>query len=219
MTESSAPARLHYVHDPMCSWCWGFRPAWQRVRAGLPDGVELIRRVGGLAPDSEEPMPEEMRQGLQQTWRRIQQQIPGTGFNFDFWTRNTPRRSTYPACRAVIAARRLGGDDADERMTLGIQQAYYLQARNPSDRPVLADIAASIGLDRADFDALMDSAEIDDLLRRELAEVRALGIDSFPGLRIEKNGIAAHLPIAYTDPKHLLRQIGDFLEQSHGQHV
>ncbi len=203
----------------MCSWCWGFRPTWQKVREGLPDELQLIRRVGGLAPDSDEPMAPEMREGLQQTWRRIQQKIPGTEFNFDFWTRNTPRRATFPACRAVIAARRLGGDAADEAMTHGIQKAYYLEARNPSDRPVLADIAAAIGLDREAFEALMDSPQIDRLLHQELAEVRALGIGSFPSLRIEKDGLAAHLPIAYTDPDHLLRQIGDFLEQPYGQHV
>jgi putative protein-disulfide isomerase len=203
----------------MCSWCWGFRPAWQRLRESLPDELQLIRRVGGLAPDSDLPMPEEMRQGLQQTWRRIQRKIPGTEFNFDFWTRNIPRRSTYPACRAVIAARRLGGDDADERMTHGIQQAYYLQARNPADRPVLADIAESVGLDRDAFETLMDDPGTDRLLQQELAEVRALGIDSFPSLRIEKNGLAAHLPIDYNDPDHLLRQIRGFLDQPHGAHA
>jgi len=219
MNPTPRTPRLHYVHDPMCSWCWGFRPTWQRLREKLPGELRLIRRVGGLAPDSDLPMPEEMRQGLQQTWRRIQQKIPGTEFNFDFWTRNTPRRSTYPACRAVIAARRLGGDDADERMTHGIQQAYYLQARNPADRPVLADIAESVGLDRDAFEALMDDPEIDRLLQQELAEVRALGIDSFPSLRIEKNGLAAHLPIDYNDPGHLLRQIRDFLEQPYGTHA
>ncbi len=219
MNPSPETARLHYVHDPMCSWCWGFRPVWDTVEHNLPDGVRVIRRVGGLAPDSDAPMPEEMRQGLQQTWRRIQQRIPGTEFNFDFWTRNTPRRSTWPACRAVIAARKLGGDAADRAMTLGIQQAYYLQARNPSDRDVLADIAEATGLDRMAFESLMDGPEIHRLLADELAEVRALGIDSFPSLRIEKDGRAVHLPIDYTDPGHLLHSIEAFLEHPYGQHV
>ena len=196
----------------MCSWCWGFRPVWERVRSRLPEGLEVIRRVGGLAPDSDEPMPEEMRQFLQQTWRRIQQRIPGTEFNFDFWRRNTPRRSTWPACRAVIAARRMGGDAADERMTHGIQKAYYLEARNPSDRPVLADIAEETGLDREAFEAWMNGPEIETLLQRELAGVRALGIDGFPSLRIEKDGFAAHLPIDYNHPETLLRAIREFLE-------
>ncbi|MCP4060185.1 MAG: DsbA family protein, partial [Pseudoalteromonas sp.] len=20
--------KLIYVHDPMCSWCWGYKPTW-----------------------------------------------------------------------------------------------------------------------------------------------------------------------------------------------
>ncbi|MFT6977114.1 MAG: putative protein-disulfide isomerase, partial [Shewanella psychromarinicola] len=22
---------LYYVHDPMCSWCWGYRPTWDTL--------------------------------------------------------------------------------------------------------------------------------------------------------------------------------------------
>ena len=136
-----AEARLYYVHDPMCSWCWGFRPVWLELKQTLPEELQLLSLVGGLAADCDEPMPQALRDKLQATWRRIQQVIPGTGFNFDFWRDNTPRRSTYPACRAVIAARELA-DKADQ-MTHAIQQAYYLQARNPSDQETLVDTSGS----------------------------------------------------------------------------
>ena len=85
-------------------------------------------------------MAPQMREYLQQTWRRIQQRIPGSQFNFDFWTSCEPRRSTWPACRAVIAAREQGAEN-DERMTRAIQEAYYLRARNPSDEAVLVTLA------------------------------------------------------------------------------
>ena len=131
---------LVYVHDPMCSWCWGFEPTRHAIVAGLPADTRVWRLLGGLAPDSEQPMPEPMRAALQQTWRRIEEMIPGTRFNFDFWTNNTPRRSTYPANRAVIAAR-LQGEACDSKMTGAIQRAYYLEARNPSDDSTLASRA------------------------------------------------------------------------------
>ena len=39
---------LTYVHDPMCSWCYAFRPVWEAVVSGLPDEVQLlmVRREG-----------------------------------------------------------------------------------------------------------------------------------------------------------------------------
>ncbi|HSG65339.1 MAG TPA: DsbA family protein, partial [Gammaproteobacteria bacterium] len=88
-------ATLHYIHDPMCSWCYAFAPVWERIQAALPANVRVEYVLGGLAPDTDEPMPAPMRDHIQQTWNRIRAAVPGTVFNFDFWTRGTPRRATY----------------------------------------------------------------------------------------------------------------------------
>ncbi len=198
-------ARLYYVHDPMCSWCWGFRPVWQQVMQQLPADLQLVSWVGGLAPDSDEPMPQELRHKLQATWQRIQQVIPGTEFNFDFWRDNTPRRSTYPACRAVIVARELA-DQADE-MTYAIQQAYYLQAKNPSDLETLVDCALAIGIQREAFIASMTSARIDQLFQRELQQVAAIGVNSFPSIVLEMAGRHHDIKIDYNSASNLLASI------------
>ena len=96
-------ATLYFYHDPMCSWCWGYRPVSDRLAASLPDNVRLVKIVGGLAADSAEPMPQNLLDGLPNAWQKIHDLL-GTEFNFDFWTKCKPRRSTYPACRAVLAA-------------------------------------------------------------------------------------------------------------------
>jgi len=44
--------RLYYFHDPMCSWCWAFRPLWNEIVTGLPENVFAQRILGGLAPDN-----------------------------------------------------------------------------------------------------------------------------------------------------------------------
>ena len=91
--------------------------------------------LGGLAKDSDEPMPTQTRSYVIENWRRIEQTVPGTVFNYDFWQSCQPRRSTYPACRAVIAARQQGdpADKLDRAMAEAIQDAYYRRARNLSD--------------------------------------------------------------------------------------
>ncbi|WP_281561641.1 DsbA family protein [Thalassomonas sp. RHCl1] len=169
---------LYYVYDPMCSWCWGYRPTWQTLQEKLKTRVEIQYRLGGLAPDSDAPMPDEMQTFLQQTWHKISQQL-GTEFNFDFWSRCRPRRSTYPACRAVIIAREY---DKEQAMYLAIQQAYYLQAKNPSELDTLADIAATIGLDKAQFKEQLTSHDIEQKLTDEIAAARKLPIQGFPSL-------------------------------------
>jgi putative protein-disulfide isomerase len=206
MTEA-AQTTLFYVHDPMCSWCWGFEPTRAVLFEALDGRIAIRRLLGGLAPDSNAPMPEHMRLGLQHTWRRIQQVIPGTQFNFDFWTQCKPRRSTYPACRAVLAAR-LQGEEFDSRMSHRIQQAYYLEARNPSDDETLIELAGDVGLDIDRFARdLADPATRQKLLA-EIQRTRAMGIDSFPSLAVvDGTGRLTHIGLSYTDADAMLAQI------------
>ena len=197
---------LIYVHDPMCSWCWGFEPTRRKIFDALAGRMQIRRLVGGLAPDSDTPMPESMRVMLQQTWQRIEQTIPGTQFNFAFWQDCEPRRSTYPANRAVIAAREQG-DEFDQLMTGRIQHAYYLEAKNPSDNDTLIELAADIGLDQQTFAKSLVAESTQQQLLAEIQSARAMGIDSFPSLAVHKDGLLRPIGLNYTDPQAMLSQI------------
>jgi putative protein-disulfide isomerase len=197
---------LIYVHDPMCSWCWGFEPARQKIFTAITGQMQIRRMVGGLAPDSDVPMPEAMRSMLQQTWQRIEQMIPGTEFNFEFWQKCSPRRSTYPANRAVIAAREQG-DEFDSRMTARIQRAYYLEAKNPSDATTLIELATDIGLDADLFAASLVAESTQHKLITEIQATREMGIDSFPSLAVHKADGLRHIGLNYTDPETMIREI------------
>jgi len=48
---------LYYIHDPMCSWCWAFKSTWHKVLKELPSHINVYYLLGGLAPDSDLPMP------------------------------------------------------------------------------------------------------------------------------------------------------------------
>jgi putative protein-disulfide isomerase len=197
---------LIYVHDPMCSWCWGFADVYEQLLPKLPAEIVIRRLLGGLAPDSEVPMPESMQAMLQQTWHRIEAMIPGKQFNFEFWSKCTPRRSTYPACRAVIAAREQG-EQNDPIMTRAIQQAYYQQARNPSDHETLVKLAAEIGLDAKRFASQLLDEKTHQQLLDEIDSARSIGIDSFPSLMLEQNGRFTSILANYTNMDQILNQI------------
>ncbi len=207
---TSSPPKQHtlfYAHDPMCSWCWGFKPQWQKLKEALPDTVTTQYVLGGLAPDTNDPMPEPMQQMLQQTWHQITQTIPGTQFNHDFWSLNTPRRSTYPACRAVLAAQ-AQNDAFEEPMITAIQEAYYLHAQNPSDDTVLIKLADSIGCDVNAFKQTLHSPANMAALKDNIQLTRHLGAQGFPSLFFEVVG-KPPTPIAfnYADIQPVLDQI------------
>lgn len=201
--------KLYYAHDPMCSWCWAFRPSLLSLLVGLPKEIEIIRLLGGLAPDSEVPMADETRQLVQGHWQTIEQQVPLTQFNYDFWSECEPRRSTYPACRAVIAAR-MQDETFDAEMTLAIQQAYYLQARNPSDYPTLIELSAELGLDKDRFAQDIESSNTNEILGQEIKQSRQLGLNSFPGLLFDNGEDQLRINPDYIHVDAMLRQIKQF---------
>ncbi len=199
-------ATLYYAHDPMCSWCWGFRPVWNELQLALKGRVNVQYVLGGLATDTQQPMSEQMQKNIQDTWRVIQKEIPGTKFNFDFWKNCQPRRSTHLACRAVIAAR-MQQAGIEQDILLAIQQAYYLQAQNPSDLDTLINIAKNTGLDEHIFVDDIQSATCQKVLFEEIQICRQLNMQSFPGLVLKQGELCTLIKIDYTDSKKILAQI------------
>ncbi|MDH5425505.1 MAG: DsbA family protein [Gammaproteobacteria bacterium] len=198
--------KLYYIHDPMCSWCWGFHPVLRQLEQQLPEQVTVHYVLGGLAADSDLPMPDEMQHFLQQTWRNIQKKIPGTDFNFDFWSDCKPKRSTYPACRAVIAARNQNRS-VEKPMINAIQNAYYLQAKNPSDDDTLMALARQLKLDAEKFAEDLNAATTQQTLVQEIELSSQLGAQGFPSLVFEHGNKRALLTLDYNQAGNILQQI------------
>ena len=179
-------AILYYIHDPMCSWCWGFKPTWHKLQKSLPDNIKVEYLLGGLAKDSSESMPLPMQESIKKTWKTIQNNIPNTRFNFYFWNKTIPRRSTYPACRAIIAAR-LQDSNCESEMIEAIQNAYYLDAQNPSDLNTLTNCAVQLKLDIPLFKQDITSVRTEIKLKDEISLAEALGAQGFPSLVLNYN--------------------------------
>lgn len=201
---------LYYIYDPMCSWCWGFRPVWERVRQALSGRLEIVYVLGGLAPETEAPMPQAMREQLQDTWRRISEMC-GAQFNFDFWRQNTPRRSTYPACKAVLVAREYAKEPA---MYARIQHFYFLEAGNPSLYENLYGLAEELGIPRLDFIEQIHSAELDKLFCAERQFAVELGAQGYPSVVLKAGDRLHFIEHSYTDVEDNLRRIDALLAKA-----
>jgi putative protein-disulfide isomerase len=140
-----------------------------------------------------QPMPLEQRTTIAGYWRQVAEQT-GAEFNFEFWEKCQPRRSTYPACRAVLAARK---QDAELAMIDAIQHAYYLRAMNPSDNNVLILLAEELQLDGALFSNHLTSSEIELELLQDFALRRKLGVYSFPSLVLARGEQLTPIEINY----------------------
>ena len=212
-TETESPESvLIYVYDPMCSWCYGFRPTWKALKSQLPEGLPVVSLLGGLADDSDVSMPEDMVKYLRRTWSQIESTC-GVPFNHAYWDQTLPPpRTTFISCRAVIAAERLAG--RGEAFAERIQDAYYTEAQNVWDFNTLCDLAEAFGFQRSSFaDALMsdDVRAVHDE-QRQLAE--RLQVEGYPSVLLIHQGQAYPIPVRHQGADVMLSDIADLLAKS-----
>lgn len=197
---------LYYVLDPMCSWCWGFAKTWKRLKHTLPNEIHIQHVMGGLASDNEEPMSDDMRSYIQKNWQKIETTIPSVKFNYDFWKKCAPRRSTYPACRAVIAIRRQK-PTLEAKMIELIQKAYYLQAKNPSNDSTLIKLASGLDINLEKFAKNLNDNKTQQIFHGDITLAKKLGATGFPSLFFQNQAHIHCLQIDYNNPQAILKQI------------
>ena len=202
---------LYHIHDPMCSWCYAFKPTFDELREKLKNNVKIVHVVGGLAKHSDILMPLDQQQQIENIWYQIENEV-GTKFNHDFWKNCKPRRSTYLSCQATILARKQNKED---EMIEAIQEAYYLKAMNPSDISTLVTLAEQIGLDSNKFEIDLRSEKIQIDLDNELNLRSSLHVRSFPSLVLKYKKETYPINIKYNDPLVMLRQIEDMTENTY----
>ena len=196
--------KLIYVIDPMCAWCYAFSPELEEFLEKYPF-LEVEYIMGGLAPDNNTPMDENMKKTISSYWVDIERKTKVT-FNHDYWKENTPYRSTYPACRAVIAAETLRAKSSAQ-MVKAIQFAYYKEAKNPSLKETLVKCAISIGLDEIQFLQAFESIKIEEQFQEHLSITQQLQVRGFPALfYVDDKNEAYPLTFGFTTTSNLEKQ-------------
>ena len=202
---------LYHVHDPMCSWCYAFKPTLETLKKHLDSNIKLVYVVGGLASHSDEIMPKDMQEKIENIWYEIEENT-GAKFNHDFWKNCKPRRSTYLACQATILARY---ENKEDEMINAIQEAYYLKALNPSDASTLIELAKQIGMNAKKFEEDLKSQKIEEDLQNELNFRRSLNVRSFPSLILKYKKELYPINIKYNDYESMLTQITNMTENTY----
>ena len=151
-------------------------------------------------------MSPEIREYVMGNWKRIQEVIPDTKFNYDFWTLCKPKRSTYPSCRAVICAKNQC-PDIEQSMIDAIQKAYYLNAQNPSNEDVLIKIATDLDLDTERFKKDLRSTKVNETLLNEIELAQSISGNGFPSLVLNTDDKLKKINIDYLDANYIINQI------------
>ncbi|RYJ59542.1 DsbA family protein [Pseudomonas songnenensis] len=208
-------ARLIYVMDPMCSWCWGFSPVMTALAGQAAErGVSFELRVGGLRRERV-VMDQAGRQRTLSYWQAVHS-ATGQPFNLAQGLPEALVYDTEPACRALVAAR--GLDEARIwSLSLLIQQAFYQHGQDVTQPSVLVDLAEAAGLSRSEFAERYDDSATKAATAADFIWVENLGIAGFPTLLAEHEGQLALVTNGYQPLPALAPLLARWLERNaHG---
>lgn len=172
---------LVYVGDPLCSWCYGFHPVLEALPGAL--GLPLRVAVGGLSvgPDAR-VVDARMASFLRGCWDQVAV-ASDQPFDRTLLDRTGWRYDTEPACRAVVAVRRLDPPRALDAFG-ALHHAFYVDGVDPSDEAGLAGAVAPL-VDGDVLAAMQDPATRDET-RADFVRARELGIRGYPCLLLRE---------------------------------
>ena len=206
-------AQLVYFADPMCSWCWGFKPSLLGVLNRYGANLPLRMIMGGLRPGTTDPMDADAKAKTRHHWESVAE-ASGQPFNFGFFDQDGFVYDTEPACRAVVT----GGDLAPEHvfgLLIAVQAGFYEENRDVTDPEVLADLALDAGYDRDEFLDRFDSQEMIKATADGFQLSQSVGITGFPTLLIGDDENGYDLVCAgYQPADAVIHRIGQWLAQN-----
>ncbi len=209
-------ARLLYVMDPMCSWCWGFAPvASALAEQAAAAGVSLHLVAGGLRTGQGAALDANTRRYILEHWQAVHR-ATGQPFRFDGALPDDFIYDTEPACRAMVVARSLAPELAWPLVRL-IQHAFYAEGRNVTQASVLVELAEQAGIPRIEFAEAFDAASSHEETVADFTWVQDLGIAGFPTLLAERDGQLALLTNGYQPLDELAPLLCRWLER--GNHA
>jgi predicted DsbA family dithiol-disulfide isomerase len=179
--------RIDIWSDVVCPWCYIGVTRFDRALASFDGEVTIRLHPFQLDPDAPIPgVPARARYAAKfadeadAILKRVADEGERDGLTFN-WDKAITA-NTFDAHRAIAFARRSGLDRALE---LQLFRAYFTSGLDVSDRAVLADAGALVGLSRADLVAYLESDDGVDEVRRELVDGIERGITAVPSFVFE----------------------------------
>ena len=188
---------LHYIHDPLCGWCYGAAPLVRAAR----EVVKVVAHGGGMmAGENRQKVSPQLRNYVMPHDHRIAQ-LTGQPFGEAYFEGLLRDESavfdSVPPIAAVLAADQVAARGLD--LLARVQRAHYVEGRRIADTAVLADLAAEIGLDRDVFAAAFEEvrgASTNAHIGASRAMLARVGGSGFPTFALEQDDRFTRVDVA-----------------------
>lgn len=182
-TMAQEKPTLIYFGDPMCSWCYGFSPEFSKVTAAMDGKINIELVMGGLRPYNTETLAD-LGGFLKNHWEEVGKSS-GQPFQYDILNAPDIVYDTEPACRAVVAVRKMDAS-LEFEFFKAVQHAFYFKNKNPNLTSTFTAIAEQFNLDIMEFQQLFESEALKKAVQEDFARSAEMGVRGFPTVILKK---------------------------------
>jgi predicted DsbA family dithiol-disulfide isomerase len=185
MSEADQTLTIDVISDVVCPWCYLGEKRLEAALADEPQPVQLRWRPYQLDPtipeggfDRAEYMAKKFGrsgrlQSVHDNLTRLGAEL-GVPFAFESIKRSPNTLDAHRLIRWAFSA------GAQAKVVDRLFKAYFVEGRDIGDRGVLVEIAGECGLDAKLAEKLLaENADVD-LVREEIAEAQAIGVNGVP---------------------------------------
>lgn len=177
--------KIDIYSDVVCPWCFLGKRRLDKAIRSLPDQpkIEVSYLPYELNPaaavegiDRKKYLENKYGSSIHAAYRRLTQMGKEAGIDYDF---ESPQKipNTFNAHRVIWLAEKEGVQD---KVVEAFFTAYFSQVKDLGDKKVLAEIAASAGLDRLKVEELLNGEKGTEEVRALEEKAYNLGITSVP---------------------------------------
>lgn len=198
-----------FFGDPMCSWCWGFAPELQNIVDQIQGRAQFEMVMGGLRPGTVEPWDPSMRSYIRHHWQDVEAKT-GQPFDFARFDDEDFVYDTEPGCRALITVRSFAPEKS-LAMYEALQRGFYAGNLNITKTEVLAELAASIGIEGDQFRTKFTAPEMRKQVSFDFQRSQAFGVQGFPSVLCADDGQYGFLTLGYRTFESMQSDLEDWL--------
>ena len=195
MTSDPVNKEIVYIGDPMCSWCYGFSPVIQHLNNKHKHEVKMTLVVGGLHVGDNCITDEKRAEFLRHHWEEISDRS-GQPFSYKSLENLGWLYDTEPACRSVVAVRKLEPEKAFPYFAT-VQSGFYADAKDTNADDIYVEAAEQHGIDGAEFLKTFHDEATKQETFQDFNWSRSMGVTGYPTVLVRDGEDWAALTFGY----------------------
>lgn len=211
-------ARIIYLYDPLCGWCYGFSPVIKKLSEDYSRQYDFTVISGGMIPHEKSGSINEIAPFIKDAYKTVEE---NTGIKFGetfireiLMPGNAVLNSEKPS-RAVTICKMLKPEQTIA-FVHDLQRAFYFYGKDLQDDATYRPLASAFNIDEDLFMKMLNEPEVAKKTQEDYQYAASLNVSGFPTLLYQNEDTMLVLSrgyASYTEVKERLDSIPHYLSK------